>query len=141
MTDKTPQYLAMQCDDLPTSCVNYAVADTLTGKEVCRVWDEGDCRTIADLLNEPPRPEPAAPDLARKAANADRLADALGELAAMDFAQGRSARIEAGDAMKVAVVDYLTDQEYPIQLLRSIEALDTAAIVGDGALVKALESE
>jgi hypothetical protein len=31
-----------------------------------------------------------APSLARKAANADRLADALGELAAMDFAQGRS---------------------------------------------------
>jgi len=48
---ETPQYLAMRCDDTPTSCVNYGVVDTLTGKEVCRVWDEGYCRTIADLLN------------------------------------------------------------------------------------------
>jgi hypothetical protein len=77
MSEKIPQYLALQCNDLPTSCVNYGVIGTLTGKEVCRVWDEGDCRTIADLLNEPPRPEPADPDLARKAASADRLASIL----------------------------------------------------------------
>jgi hypothetical protein len=55
MTDNsTPQYQAMLCDGLPTSCVKYGVVDTLTGKEVCRVWEEGDCQTIADLLNESP---------------------------------------------------------------------------------------
>jgi len=35
---------------LPTDCCDFAVVDTETGKEVCRVWDEEDARRIADLL-------------------------------------------------------------------------------------------
>jgi len=35
---------------LPTDCCDFAVVDTKTGKEVCRVWDEEDARRIADLL-------------------------------------------------------------------------------------------
>ena len=36
--------------DLPTSCCKYAVVDTETGVEICRVWDEDDARKIANLL-------------------------------------------------------------------------------------------
>jgi hypothetical protein len=48
------QYLAMRCDNIPTDCVNFGVVDTMLGKEICRVWEEDDCRMIADLLNAPP---------------------------------------------------------------------------------------
>lgn len=49
---------------LPTSCCDFAVVDTETGKEVCRVWEEEDARRIAFLLEhvKPDTPTPEEPE-------------------------------------------------------------------------------
>ena len=66
------QYIPMRCDNIPVSCVDFAVVDTLTGKEVCRVWSEDDCRMLADLLNAPPISDaalaPMQPEIDRRVA-------------------------------------------------------------------------
>lgn len=38
--------------NMPTDCCEYGVVDVNRGVEVCRVWDEEDCRRIARLLNQ-----------------------------------------------------------------------------------------
>lgn len=40
----------------PADCVNYGVVSLAKGKEVCRVWEAGDARLIADLLNRAATP-------------------------------------------------------------------------------------
>jgi hypothetical protein len=51
-------------------------------------------------------------------------------LAAINTLPANDARIDAGDAMKVVCLGYLYAHECSDEVLRAIQALDTATIVG-----------
>jgi hypothetical protein len=58
-----------------------------------------------------------------------RLCDVVSAIHALPAS---NARIEAGEAMKVACLGYLYAHECSDEILRAIQSLNTADIVGDG---------
>jgi len=57
VVDDAPRFvpMTMGAPTLPTECCEFAVVDSSTGVEVCRVWREDDARRIARLLSSESR--------------------------------------------------------------------------------------